>query len=109
MAVENKTILNKMMNELEKAKQNQQDPSKFKQHIANIKLLCDLFIDEEDLVEEKDIHTNKVTPKNEEFSEAELKAMIGNQDVIQKVQQQQFKKTVTIDHEDANGNSIFDF
>lgn len=103
MAVENDTILNKMEHELEKAKKSQHDPVAFKQHMAHIKLLCDLFIEEEDSTAEK------VTKNNEEFSAAELKAMIGDQEVIQKMQKQQWKKTETIDHEEANGDSIFDF
>lgn len=35
--------------------------------------------------------------------------MIGKQDTIKKIQQQQLKQSETIDHEQANGDSIFDF
>lgn len=102
MAVENETILNKMMNELNKAKESQHDKDKFKQHIEHVKLLCELFIDEENTIVEKSV-------TKQEFSEAELKAMIGEPEVIKKIQQQQIKKIETLDHDDANGNSIFDF
>ncbi|WP_068673881.1 YwdI family protein [Oceanobacillus sp. Castelsardo] len=103
MAIENETILNKMLKEINDAKKNHNNQGKLIKHISNVKLLCDLFLEEDS---EKVITTEE---RRDEFTEVELKAMIGKQDTIQKVQQQQLKQLETIDHEKANGDSIFDF
>ena len=95
MAVENNTIIKKMMDELNLAKENQHNHDIMVRHISNVKVLCDLFIEEDSapIAVTKD----KVS---DEISDEELKAMIGNQG--------QLKKTV-IDDEEDNGGSIFDF
>ncbi len=103
MAIENETILNKMLKEINDAKENQNNQDKLLIHINNVKLLCDLFLEEDS---EKN---SAVQEQRDEFTEAELKAMIGKQDTIKKIQQQQLKQSETIDHEQANGDSIFDF
>ncbi|AXI10673.1 hypothetical protein CV093_19200 [Oceanobacillus sp. 143] len=96
MAVENNTILKKMINELNMAKENQHNHDTMVRHISNVKVLCDLFIEEERAPAV--ITKHKVS---NEISEEELKAMIGNQG--------QLKKTAIDDEEEANGGSIFDF
>ncbi|RDW20503.1 YwdI family protein [Oceanobacillus chungangensis] len=96
MAVENNTIIKKMINELNLAKENQHNQDTMVRHISNVKVLCDLFIEEEStpavITRSKD---------SNEISEEELRAMIGNQG--------QIKKVVIDDEEEANGGSIFDF
>ncbi|RKQ31529.1 YwdI family protein [Oceanobacillus halophilus] len=108
MAVSNETILKKMMNELNQAKENEHSQEKMVKHIANVKLLCDLFL-EEDPEKETIKEAVKSQTKRDEFSQAELKAMIGDQAVIKNIQEEQTKKKQIIDHEEANGSSIFDF
>ncbi|WP_156290187.1 YwdI family protein [Oceanobacillus salinisoli] len=104
MAVANETIIKKMFNELNEAKGNQHNHDKLVKHIANVKLLCDLFLEEDD----KEAMVKPVQNK-EQFSQAELKAMIGEQEAVKKIQKEQSKKLQTINHEEANGSSIFDF
>ncbi|RDW22308.1 hypothetical protein CWR48_00955 [Oceanobacillus arenosus] len=96
MAVENNTIIKKMIDELNLAKENQQNHDTMVRHISNVKVLCDLFIEEEPVPAV--ITKSKVS---DGISEAELKAMIGSQG--------QLKKTVIDDEKEANGGSIFDF
>jgi hypothetical protein len=43
MGISNRTIIQKMMKELELAKVNQHDMTK---HIAHVKLLCELLLEE---------------------------------------------------------------
>lgn len=93
MAVSNEKIINKMIQELYQAKEKN-ETKQMHTHISNVKLLCELLLDEEDSTE-----------NTEEISQAELKAMLGDS-VDHKPT---IKRTTTIDHEEANGTSIFDF
>ncbi len=90
------TVLNKMEKELHAAKRNIHDKQKLLTHINHIKLLCELFLEE-----------GKEEPQaqaEESFSEAEIKMMLG--DVKADLPE---RKRSTIDHDGANGDSIFDF
>jgi len=100
MAVSNETIIQKMMQELNKAKVVSHNTENMTKHIEHVKLLCEL------LLEDKDEYTNQATSKTRtKITAAEMKAMMGRTD----------SKKVTpssagrIDHGDANGESIFDF
>jgi hypothetical protein len=103
MAIENETILNKMLKEINDAKGNQHNQGKLLNHISNVKLLCDLFLEEDS---EK---IQEVPERRDEFTEMELKAMIGKQDTIKKIQQQQLSQIEKNDYEQEDGGSIFDF
>lgn len=45
MAISNETVLHKIENELQLAKQSVHQPEKLKQHMANIKLLSELILE----------------------------------------------------------------
>jgi Family of unknown function (DUF5327) len=101
MAVANDTILQKMTRELEQAKQEQHNQPEMLKHIANIRLLCDLFLTEEN-------SQTTSNPNQTEFSSVEIKAMVGEDKPGNSKQAQPFKKSVELDDE-GNGDSIFDF
>ncbi|MFC4558127.1 YwdI family protein [Virgibacillus kekensis] len=94
MAVSENTIIKKMMNELKQAQNNAGDNKTMKQHIANVKLLSELLLDEKQ--EEQHI-------VNTDITEEEMKAMIGETGTGNK------RRTVQLDDDDANGSSLFDF
>lgn len=102
MAVQNDTILDKMMLELQHAKQAHQNQATMLKHIANIRLLCDLF-----LTEEEPATTFPAKKNSLDISAAELKAMMGKED--HQGATPAFKKSIELDDEDGNGKSIFDF
>src|SRR5690625_4301953 len=97
MAISNGAILEKMTEELQQAKQQSTNQEAMKQHLSRVRLLCDLILQED----------TPATTKSE-MSEAEMKAMLGTAQPNQIKEQQQFGKQ-TVNHEGANGNSIFDF
>jgi hypothetical protein len=97
VAITNETIIKKMIHELYEAKESQHSYEKMVSHIANVRLLSDLFFEGDQ------------SPVNEpEFTKEEMKAMIGKQSGSKQIQQEQVTKP-SIDHEEANGKSIFDF
>src|SRR5690606_36729967 len=98
VAVANNTILQKMMHELEQAKRKQ-DHAEMLKHIENIRLLCDLF-----LPEEKGVMTTVESP---EVSEEELKTMLGK--TTSQKPQSTYRKSIELDEDDANGDSLFDY
>ncbi|GAB3048163.1 YwdI family protein [Virgibacillus ainsalahensis] len=103
MAVTNETIINKMIKELNDAKKVQYNQDKMVKHIANIRLLCDLFLEEEPAAGQVDsVESNHTS----EFSPEEVKAMLGKE--VSETKPSRTQKS-TIDHDDANGDSIFDF
>ena len=103
MAVSNERILQKMMTELKEANDSQHNPKEMLKHIENIRLLCDLF-----LPEDENTPPVKTLNKSPEISEAELKAMIGEAGKTNSTSQPKFKKSIEMDDE-GNGDSIFDF
>lgn len=84
--------MNKMVSELKLAKKAQND-RKMMQHIASVRLLCDVMIEAE----------SSDSKQTDNFSEQELKAMLG--DVVEKPSHSKRD----INDGDANGDSIFDF
>ncbi|WP_249869366.1 YwdI family protein [Oceanobacillus saliphilus] len=96
MAITNDKLMKKMIHELYEAKENQHSDKKMASHIANVRLLCDLFLEDDHQVEEET-----------EFSKEEIKAMIGEQSGNKGSLQGQTADPVTDD--EANGKSIFDF
>ncbi|MFU0789432.1 YwdI family protein [Virgibacillus proomii] len=103
MAVANATIINKMITELNKAKADPENTIEITKHISHVRLLCDLLLEEQPkTVNQTDEHT---------ISQLELKAMIGERDDSKVIQQQHQDSgnSSKLDHDDANGDSIFDF
>ncbi|MBP2076270.1 YwdI family protein [Oceanobacillus polygoni] len=99
MAVANDTIIKKMQNELYLAKENQHAHDQLVAHIANVRLLCDLFLDGDQPV---------VKQEKSGFSDAEMKVMLGEQKANNNALQVNKPLSKKIDN-DANGDSIFDF
>lgn len=100
MAVSNEAMIAKMIQELQQAKQQTTKQDTMKQHLSHVRLLCDLILQE-------DTPAIAATSKSE-ISEAEMKAMLGSAQPNQVKEQQQIGKQ-SINHEEANGSSIFDF
>ncbi len=86
-----------MIHELYEAKESQHSHEKMVAHIANVRLLSDLFLEED-----------QQTVNKAELSKEEMKAMIGEQSTSKQMQGKSETKPI-IDHEEANGKSIFDF
>jgi hypothetical protein len=93
MPVSDQKVLKKMMGEIQKAQDDQYDPSKLKEHIRAIRLLCDLFLEDESTTSEEVVL--------QKMKEQEQR----NQDHTYRQKEEQ----KPIDHDDANGSSIFDF
>lgn len=87
-----------MLNEAKLANEKKTNTNDMQKHVANVKLLCDLLLDEEEPPDKAD--EPSITPD-------EMKAMMGESDRSAHLSSQS-RKTV-IDHDDANGKSIFDF
>lgn len=94
MAVSNRTIIQKMTSELELAKASQHDMTK---HIAHVKLLCELLLEEEGLS----------AASKTDVSAKEMKAMMGVTGHPSSEEKQADRSNM--DNDDANGKSIFDF
>ncbi len=93
MAVSVTTMIDKMKNELALAEDGQHDAEVMKRHISRVQLLCELLLQEEGTV-------SAGKPKNEITAE-EMKAMLGAAGPG--------KTEHKLNHEEANGDSIFDF
>ena len=91
--MDNTKVIDKMIRELELAKENQQSQQVLLKHIGNVQLLCELFLEDEPAV------------SSPSFSEQEIKAMLGST----YSQQVDKKQATSVDHGKANGDSIFDF
>lgn len=90
------TIMNKMIKELQLAK-GKDSRQEVITHIGHVKLLCELFLEE--------ASSNQITTDSSTFSQQEIKVMLGEKqgDRPQKKQQS------AVEHDEANGTSIFDF
>ncbi|WP_099159350.1 DUF5327 family protein [Virgibacillus ndiopensis] len=97
MAVTNQTVLQKMKKEVDEASRKQMNQKDMVKHIANVKLLCELLLEEE----------SSPVVGNNEITEDEINAMIGAENASSMIKKQ--SSTSTIIHDDANGKSIFDF
>lgn len=91
MAVANSTIIQKMMKEVQQAQLQQDNKQMLIKHIANVHMLCELLLEEH----EQGISTVDM--------QQELKIMMGDSE--KKIP---MKKTI-MNHDQANGDSIFDF
>lgn len=96
MAVATDTIINKMKRELAEAKQKSADQTAMKKHITNIQLLCELLMEEQ---------PDSGLDAGHDITSEEMKAMMGEKPSLQSTKTER----TTIDHDEANGDSIFDF
>ena len=101
VAVANETIIKKMIQELVRAQEVQQNHKQMKKHIEHVRLLSDLLLEEER--GERQGSVQPVDSANR--SEAELRMMMGSQ---AKPTAPKEKKHI-MNHDEANGDSIFDF
>jgi hypothetical protein len=97
VAVANETIIIKMKEELGRAEKWADNPEKMSKSISNIRLLCDLLLEADETSKSNQIDSNEISPE-------EMKAMIGKANAGQP----SVNKS-TFDHEEANGDSLFDF
>ena len=88
------------MHELQQAKEKQ-DQADMLKHIENIRLLCDLFLPEE--------KKETASVDSKELSAEELKTMLGKEKTPSLKPQPKFRKSIELDDEDGNGDSLFDF
>ena len=102
MSMQNQTVLTKMMKELNAAIDKEQDGQNFLQHINNIKLLSELFLEEAG----EPVQTVRSSESQNTFSEQEIKAMLGEKKRSGIANQ---NPPATTDYGEANGDSIFDF
>lgn len=91
------TIINKMIKELQLAKENEHSRQQLLKHISNVQLLSELFLE--------DTSTEEKLSSTSSISEQEIKAMLGGKHSKQ-VEEKQYKSP---DYGEANGDSIFDF
>ncbi|QKY70525.1 YwdI family protein [Lentibacillus sp. CBA3610] len=96
MAVATDTILQKMKRELEEAQRKSANESVMRKHIANIQLLSELLMEEQSVAESGSGH---------DITAGEMKAMMGDKSAEQSSKPVQ----TTVNHDGANGDSIFDF
>ncbi|WP_028784165.1 YwdI family protein [Thalassobacillus devorans] len=106
MAISNEAVLKKMMTEIQEAMQKNGETSLVREHVRAVRLLCDLML------EEHAAHSSgsSAYPDPTEVDEpttAEIRKMMG--DLPSSRQQTDKQKKQTTDHEEANGDSIFDF
>lgn len=99
MAIPNETIIKKMMDELVEAQSNQNDKRQMVKHIENVRLLSELLIEGDHAGSESKSASIK------DISDKEMKAMLGNS----KLKESSSKRDSVVDHDKANGKSIFDF
>lgn len=92
-----------MMEELHKAKSQQNHNKTVRKHIAHVHLLCELIL-ENDSDAPESVQQSKI-------SSQEMKAMMGGQPSLehQKSKQKDHSIQSNISHHQANGDSIFDF
>ena len=93
-------LLQKMEEELDKAKKSDTD-KEWREKLVVIKSLCEVILDE------KSSSLNILSPTSNEINQAELQKMMGNIPTI--VKQQPILSSSPYKEKDANGDSLFDF
>ena len=103
---EDKTIINKMMHALQLAKTEQNNKEVMKRHIANVKVLCELILEEEPLVSSR-IETSN---PSDVLTNQEIKAMIGSQSRNNQIGQKGLGSDLKqVNDDETTGDSLFDF
>ncbi|KHE72085.1 YwdI family protein [Halobacillus sp. BBL2006] len=96
MAITNQTVLKKMASEIQEAMLQHGDERKVREHVRSVKLLADLLLEEETT-------SPKPTRSVEEPTVEEVRKMMGAD------KPSKTTESTPVDHDDANGSSIFDF
>ena len=107
MSVSYATILEKMVAELKQAQINQADQEAVQQHVAQVKLLCDLILNEKASAERP-----SEKPSESRVTEKEMQVMVGKQkeEIVKDPFAKEAGKGQRISaSEDLEGDSIFDF
>ncbi|GLO67714.1 YwdI family protein [Oceanobacillus kimchii] len=110
MSVSNETIINKMITELEAAKREANNHSQLKKRIEHVRILSELF--DETRTPNKGATVSSITTPQikqvsdveSQFTDAEIKAMLGDTSKSIGV-----NKKKSVEDDEANGNSLFDF
>ncbi|REJ09322.1 YwdI family protein [Halobacillus trueperi] len=99
MAITNKTVLKKMSSEIQEAMLQHGNEQKVREHVRSVKLLADLLLEE-------DTSPQSTPAVVQEPTVEEIRKMMGagNPEPVQEED-----KETKIDHDEANGSSIFDF
>ncbi|MYL49558.1 hypothetical protein GLV98_08670 [Halobacillus litoralis] len=99
MAITNETVLKKMSSEIQEAMLQHGNEQKVREHVRSVKLLADLLLEDE-------TSTQRSPAAVQEPTVEEIRKMMGagNPEPVQKE-----NKETKIDHDEANGSSIFDF
>ncbi|GGC86508.1 hypothetical protein GCM10007216_16520 [Thalassobacillus devorans] len=110
MAISNETVLKKMMNEIQEAMVNHGETASVREHVRAVRLLCDLMLDDRHQpapqAEDRSLKYPDPTDVSEPTAD-EVRAMMG--DVAGSSYQKKEKKKQKDEHDEANGDSIFDF
>ncbi|WP_053218045.1 YwdI family protein [Virgibacillus senegalensis] len=95
MAISNQTVLAKMMSELQEALVKKDKTAAVREHVRAVRLLCDLVLEED----------------SASASDQEMAKMMGDMATGRTAGKPEVKSVgkQAVDHEEANGNSIFDF
>lgn len=102
MAISNQAAIEKMINELQQALAQGSSEVKTREHVRAVRLLCDLILEEE----------SKPEPAATSSAQELEKMMGGLESTLDKqsgIKKQPGSSRSKIDHEEANGDSIFDF
>ncbi|MYL35727.1 hypothetical protein GLW08_14565 [Pontibacillus yanchengensis] len=100
MSVSYDQILQKMMKELQEANLLKQHPEKVQEHVRAVKLLADLIVDDDG--------ASMQTMQQPSTSSQQI-APTQSQPTASPSPQPAPKSEPSIDHEEANGDSLFDF
>lgn len=99
MAITHQTVLKKMSSEIQEAMLQHGNEHKVREHVRSVKLLADLLLEE-------DPGSESSSSSAQEPTVEEVRKMMGADKQPSQPKNQQEKK---IDHDDANGSSIFEF
>ncbi|MCA1020860.1 hypothetical protein GLW04_10440 [Halobacillus litoralis] len=97
MAVTNHSVLKRMANEIQEAMLQHGNEQRVREHVRSVKLLAELLLEE-------DAQGGRPEPSVNEPTAEEIRKMMGADKAPAKQSQPD-----TVDHEEANGPSIFDF
>ncbi|MGR9048435.1 YwdI family protein [Halobacillus faecis] len=100
MTITNKTVLKKMSSEIQEAMLQHGDEQKVREHVRSVKLLADLLLEDE-------TSTQSSPGAVQEPTVEEIRKMMGAGSRPEPVQKE--NKETKVDHDEANGSSIFDF
>ncbi|MDL4841713.1 YwdI family protein [Aquibacillus rhizosphaerae] len=99
MAISNKVVLQKMIAELQKAMEKEEQSDGVREHVRAVQLLGDLILESD----QKNVNHDKLN------QDLELKKMMGNIELPKSTKQTSQSQASYVNHGEANGDSIFDF